>query len=216
MCNRVARRTLRSACTDPTKETMVSHHKHDDVSTYTTFAAAYDSLDDAKADYKAIKLIYENGGGIDTFDAAIITRDEHGKVKIAADREEPAIHGGWAGAGIGLAVGAVIALFPAVSLPVGLLAGTGGGAVLGTLAGHVSGGMSRKDLKDLGELLDDGESGLVVVAATDWTARVEGSFSKAPKVMSKDLRADKEVFRAAVDDLREQSKREQPAGAAAR
>lgn len=42
-----------------------------------------------------------------------------------------------------------MALFQAISLAGALLAGGAGGSVLGALAGHVAGGMSRSDLKEL-------------------------------------------------------------------
>jgi uncharacterized membrane protein len=54
-------------------------------------------------------------------------------------------------------------LFPAVAIGAGLVAGGAGGAGLGALAGHAAAGISRADLKDLGELLDEGQSGLLVV-----------------------------------------------------
>ena len=173
---------------------------HDHDTDYVTFAAAYPSIADAEADYDAVKSLYNSEGMMDTFDAAVITRTLGGKVKIVKKHEEPTRHGGWAGAGIGLAVGAVVALFPGAALGAALVAGTGGGAVIGAVAGHVSEGLDRKDLKDLGELLDKGDSGLVVVAATDEAARVEGNFSKAAKVMRKNLKADKEQLRADVKE----------------
>ena len=45
----------------------------------------------------------------------------------------------------------------------------------GSLAGHAAAGMSRSNLKDLGESLDSGEAGLVVVAVADMGAKVEAS-----------------------------------------
>ena len=176
---------------------------HDHDTDYVTFAAAYPTLDDAEADYDAVKSLYYREDMMDTFDAAVVTRNEDGKVKIVKKHEEPTRHAGWAGAGIGLAVGAIVALFPGAAVGAALIAGTGGGAVIGAVAGHVTEGFDRKDLKDLGDLLDEGESGLVVVAATDEAARVEGTFSDAAKVMRKNLKADKEQLRADVEEAAE-------------
>jgi uncharacterized membrane protein len=75
-----------------------------------------------------------------------------------------------------------------------------GGAGLGALAGHVAAGMSRSDLKELGELLDDGQSGLVVVAATDVEARVEEAMRGAAKVTKKQLRADEKALEKEIDN----------------
>ena len=54
--------------------------------------------------------------------------------------------------------------------------------------------MSRKDLKELGEQLDAGQAGLVVVAVSDMGAKVEAAMSGAEKVQEKELKAD-------VDDI---------------
>ena len=52
---------------------------------------------------------------------------------------------------------------------------------LAQYAGHVAGGMSRSDLKNLGELLDNGTSGLLVVAATDVEAKVNAAITRAKR-----------------------------------
>jgi hypothetical protein len=50
--------------------------------------------------------------------------------------------------------------------------------------------MSRKDLKDLGENLDKGQAGLVVVAVADMEAKVESAMKHAQKIESKKMKAD--------------------------
>ena len=60
--------------------------------------------------------------------------------------------------------------------------------------------MSRGDLKDLGELLDEGQSGLVVVAATDLEEHVERAITRATKVDKKELQADQKALEAEVDE----------------
>ena len=92
---------------------------------------------------------------------------------------------------VGLATGLVVALFPFAAIGGGLLAATtGGGAVLGAVAGHAAAGMSRDDLKELGESLDAGQAGLVVVAVSDRGARVERARNRAAKLHQKELKAD--------------------------
>ena len=51
--------------------------------------------------------------------------------------------------------------------------------MLGALAGHAAAGMSRGDLKELGEHLDAGQAGLVVVAVSDMGAKVEQAMRRA-------------------------------------
>ena len=99
------------------------------------------------------------------------------------------------GGGVGLATGLVIALFPAAAIGGGLLLATGaGGAVLGAVAGHAAAGMSRSDLKELGEGLDNGQAGLVVVAISDMESKVEAAMKRAEKIQAKELKADQKAI----------------------
>ena len=50
--------------------------------------------------------------------------------------------------------------------------------------------MSRHDLKELGEQLDEGTAGLVVVAVSDMDAKVERAMKRAAKLQQKQLKAD--------------------------
>ena len=98
--------------------------------------------------------------------------------------------GGVVGGGIGLATG-VISLFPAPrSVAVCGRRPTGGGALVGAVAGHAAAGMSRKDLKELGEHFDAGQSGLVVVAVSDMEAKVKDAMTHAQKIESKTMQSD--------------------------
>jgi uncharacterized membrane protein len=154
---------------------------------------SYEEVDDALADYEAVKDLHVELGLIDAYDAAVVERREDGKVKIVKKHETPTRVGSVLGGGIGLATGLVVALFPAAAIGGGLLAATtGGGAVLGAVAGHAAAGMSRNDLKDLGEQLDAGQAGLVVVAVSDMEAKVEHAMKRARRIEAKQLEADAE------------------------
>lgn len=157
---------------------------------FIVFAASYDTLGAAEADYYAVHDLYLTSGLLDNYDAAVITKDEAGKVRIVVKHEQPTRQGAWRGLGIGLVGGALVALFPAVGIGAELLLGAVGGAGLGALAGHVSAGLKRADLKDLGELLDEGHSGLVVVAASDLGDLVEHVMKRANRLTKKQLTAD--------------------------
>lgn len=160
------------------------------VDTFMVFAGVYGSVDDAVADYEAIKDLHTEAGLIDAYDAAVIERED-GKTKIVKKHETPTRVGGVLGGGVGLASGLVIALFPFAAIGGGLLAGmTAGGAVLGAVAGHAAAGMSRSDLKELGESLDTGQAGLVAVGISDMGAKIEAAMQHAEKVQQKQLKAD--------------------------
>jgi uncharacterized membrane protein len=167
------------------------------IDTLFVYCGVYENPSDALADYDVIKDLHTKANLIDAYDAAVIERDQKGKVKIVKKHETPTRAGGVLGGGVGLATGLVIALFPAAAIGGGLLlATTGGGALLGSLAGHAAAGMSRSDLKDLGESLDDGEAGLVVVAVSDMEAKVRSAMKRARKVEEKQLKADQKELEA--------------------
>ena len=150
-------------------------------------------MGDAETDYDAVKDLHTKAELIDAYDAAVIERKDDGKVKIVKKHETPTRVGGVLGGGVGLATGLVIALFPAAAIGGGILAATtGGGAVLGAVAGHAAAGMSRKDLKELGEQLDEGQAGLVVVGVSDMEAKVEHAMKRAEKLEAKQMKADAE------------------------
>jgi uncharacterized membrane protein len=161
------------------------------IDTLMVYAGVYDQLGDAEADYLLVHDLHTEAGLIDGYDAAVIKRGADGKVKIVKKHETPTRVGGVLGGGIGLATGVVVALFPFAAIGGGLLvATTGGGAILGAVAGHAAAGMSRHDLKELGETLDTGQAGLVVVAVSDMGAKVERAMKRAEKVQTKELKAD--------------------------
>src|SRR5271165_482775 len=163
------------------------------VDTFLAYVGVYDNVADADADYAAVKELHTKENLIDAYDAAVVERRADGKVKITKKHETPTRVGGVLGGGVGLATGLVIVLFPAAAIGGGLLLGaTAGGALLGSVAGHAAAGMSRDDLKELGEGLDAGQAGLVVVAVADMEAKVEAAMKRAQKVQAKQLKADQE------------------------
>jgi|SRR5690242_18066266 uncharacterized membrane protein len=146
-------------------------------------AAAFDDLDEARAAFDAVNAAYAHVGTSHAFDAAVVARDEAGEVKIDRRRNEPRKHDESVGIGWGLAAGAAAALFPGIGLLAGLAIGGGAGAALGAAAGRAAGLLSRDDLKHLGEVLDQGDAGLVVVYGTDMSDRVSPAVSGAKAVV---------------------------------
>ena len=161
------------------------------VDTFIAYVGVYDNVSDADADYALVKDLHTKENLIDSYDAAVIQRRADGKVKITKKHETPTRVGGVLGGGVGLATGLVVALFPFAAIGGGLLlATTAGGAVLGAVTGHAAAGMSRHDLKELGEHLDAGQAGLVVVGVSDMGSKIERAMKKAKKVEAKELKAD--------------------------
>jgi uncharacterized membrane protein len=167
------------------------------IDTLFVYTGVYADQADALADYDAVKDLHTKAGLIDAYDAAVVERRDDGKVKIVKKHETPTRAGGVLGGGVGLATGLVIALFPAAAIGGGLLLGTtAGGALLGSIAGHAAAGMSRDDLKELGESLDSGQAGLVVVAVSDMEAKVRSAMHRAEKLQAKQLKADQDALEA--------------------
>jgi uncharacterized membrane protein len=159
--------------------------------TFMVLVGVYPDVGSAEADYELVKELHSKAGLMDAYDAAVIHRREDGNVKIARKHETPTRVGGVLGGGAGLATGLVIALFPFAAVGSGVLAVTsGGGALLGAVAGHAAAGMSRDDLKELGESLDAGEAGLIVVGVTDMAARIKEAMRRSDRLQMKQLKAD--------------------------
>ena len=178
------------------------------IDTLMAYVGVYDSVADAESDYQVVKDLHTEAGLIDADDAAVIARDDKGKVKIVKKHETPTRVGGVLGGGVGLATGLVVALFPFAAVGGGLLAGTtAGGALLGAVAGHAAAGMSRHDLKELGEHLDAGQAGLVVVAVSDMGAKVEQAMKKAEKVEKKEIKADNAEIEKDAKDAEDEAKK---------
>jgi uncharacterized membrane protein len=153
-------------------------------------AAAYDDVALAVADYEAVKELYREVRTSHDFDAAVLAKDENGKVHIVKKHEQPTRHGAAVGLGWGLAVGVAAALFP--PLGIGIAAAGGAGAAIGGVAGHASGGMSRGDLKDLGETLDTGQAGLIAVYETNLADQIVANIKAANRLIytATDMAAD--------------------------
>jgi uncharacterized membrane protein len=155
------------------------------------YAGDYDSVDDAKADLKALKELHREHL-VGTYDAAVITKDEEGKVKIVDKTEKPTQHGGWAGLAVGAAIGVIL---PPSILVSGLV-----GAGAGALIGHLHGGMSRSDLKEMGDMLDESDAALIVVGEATIERAVEEATQRAKKQMKKEVRAEAKEIEKAIDE----------------
>jgi len=159
---------------------------------FTAYAATYGALAGAEADFAAVQALKAEEGVLGLFDAAILSRDDTGKVKIVKKYEEPTKHATKAGGKIGLAAGLAAVLLPGVGLGVAVV-GAGVGAALGHMAGHAVGGLSKSDIKELGETLEAGQSALVLVVPTPSTERVTAAITHADTVESRVLGAEEEV-----------------------
>src|SRR3712207_5585356 len=156
------------------------------------YAGEYDTVDDAKADLELLKELHQEHL-VGTYDAAVLTKNDEGKVEIGDKIEKPTQHGGWAG----LAVGAAIGLIFPPSVLVSGLAEAGAGALIG----HLRGGMSNSYLKEIGELLDESEAALIVVGEMTIERAFEEADERGKKEMKNEVGADAREIERAIDSM---------------
>ena len=101
-------------------------------------------------------------------------------------------HGGWGGAAAGAVVGL---LFPPAIIGSAIV-----GGAIGGISGHLWRGMSRSDVKELGELIDEGEAALLVVGATTLEEALDNAGLKPAKHVSKQVDASTKDVDAAVKE----------------
>jgi uncharacterized membrane protein len=154
------------------------------------YLAIYDGEDAAREDYEVVKELHA-ADVIGTYDAAVITKDAEGKVHVDK-HEKPTQHGVWTGAGVGAVLGV---LFPPSILGSAIVAGAAGG-----LIGHVWRGLSRSDVKELGELLDTGEAALLVIGKDQLEETLDRELKRATKRMNKEIDADAKSFEKELDE----------------
>src|SRR3954471_9827599 len=153
------------------------------------YAAVYDTIEDAEADYAAVFDLHAMGA-IGTFDSAVIRKEDDGKVRVTKT-EKPTQHGAWTGAGVGALVGLVF--------PPALIGSAIVGAGAGGLIGHFSRGLSRGDLKDLGDELERGTAAVVVIGESKIEQQLEKAMTRANKLIAQEVDADAEELRREID-----------------
>ena len=134
----------------------------------------------AQDDYQVVKDLHA-GGLVGAYDAAVVTKDAAGKVHENKD-ETATRHGAWWGVAAGAAVG--------VLFPPALLGAAAVGGVIGGVSGHLAKGMSRSRAKDLGEFIDPGEAGLIVVGESRIQEAVQTAVTRAEKQAAEELDTD--------------------------
>jgi len=153
------------------------------------YAATYDELGDAEADYEAVFDLHA-AGAIGTFDSAVIYKDEDGKVHVSKT-EKPTQHGAWTGAGVGALVGII---FPPAIIGSAIV-----GAGAGGLIGHLRGGVSRDDLKELGDALEEGNAAVIVIGESKIEEQLEQATKRANKLIEKQIDADADELKREID-----------------
>jgi uncharacterized membrane protein len=148
------------------------------------YAATYSSIDVAWADYDVLLELHADKL-VGTYDVAVVNKDEDGKVHVHK-HEKATQHGAWGGVAVGALCGV---LFPA-----GVVGGAALGGVVGGLGGHFRKGLSRGDMKELGETLDAGEAALIVIGVSKVGEQLDRALTRADKSIQKQIDADSKDF----------------------
>ncbi len=154
------------------------------------YIGTYPSEAAARADYEVVKDLHALDV-VGTYDAAVITKDAKGKVHVNKD-EMATRHGGWGGAAAGAVVGM---LFPPALIGSALV-----GGAIGAASGHLWRGLSRSDVKELGDLIDAGQAALLVVGASNLEQAIDEAGLKAEKSVAKQVDVNTADIDAAVGE----------------
>ena len=160
------------------------------------YIGTYPSEAAARADYEVVKDLHAVGA-VGTYDASVVTKDDDGKVHVNKD-EMATRHGAWGGAAVGALIGI---LFPPAIIGTAVV-----GAAVGGVSGHLWRGMSRADVKELGEIIDAGQAALLIVGESKVAEAVEKAGLKAEKQVAKELDVkSKDIDKAVREAAREVS-----------
>jgi uncharacterized membrane protein len=144
------------------------------------YAAAYASYDDCLADYELL-LDAHAAKLVGTYDVAMIRKDADGKIHVEK-HEKPTQHGAWGGIAVGALVG--------VLFPPSVLAAAAVGGIAGGIGGHLKKGISRDDARELGDVLEKGQSALVVIGESRVEEQLDKALTRAEKSIEKEIDAD--------------------------
>jgi uncharacterized membrane protein len=166
------------------------------------FIATYDEVADARQDYEEVKQAHGKGL-IGHYDAAIVWKNDAGKVEIDSVSNEASKK--WLLAGLG--AGAVIGLI----FPPSILATSAIGALSGAIIGKFRDGLPQDDLEQIGEALTGDNAALVVVAEDRVASALEAmgatldaSNTQIETVLSADAAVAAEQLQAAIAEAHAQ------------
>jgi uncharacterized membrane protein len=128
------------------------------------FVATYDDVADARQDYEEVKQAHSKGF-IGEYDAAVVWKDDNGKVQIDSVSDEASRKWLWAGLGVGALVGLIF--------PPSILATSAIGALSGAIIGKFRDGIPHDDLEQIGAALTADNAALVVIAQDRVAAALE-------------------------------------------
>jgi uncharacterized membrane protein len=166
------------------------------------FIATYDDVADARQDYEEVKEAHKQGL-IGEYDAAIVWKNDKGKIEIDSVSDEASRKWLWAGLGIGALIGLIF--------PPSILATSAIGALSGAVIGKFRDGIAHDDLDQIGEALTGDNAALVVIAQDrvaealeKFGAKLDASNKQIESILSADTAVAAQQLQEAITDASEQ------------
>ena len=165
------------------------------------YAATYSSTDDAWSDFEVLLELHAEKL-VGTYDVAVINKDEEGKVHVHK-HAKASQQGAWGGTAVGALCRVLFA--PSVRGAATI------GVVVGGLGEHFREGLSRADLKELGEAIQAGEASLVLIGNSRVKEQLDKPLARAETSIEKEVDADGKDFERDLEEAEEQLvRRESP------
>ena len=95
-----------------------------------------------------------------------------------------------------------------ILLPPSIIGVAALGGVTGGVIGHLARGMSRSDMKDLGDLLDDGQAALIVVGESKIGEQLDKDLQRAQKSVEKQIDADSKDFEKELEQAEKETEKQ--------
>ncbi len=166
------------------------------------FIATYDDVADARQDYQEVKQAHSQGF-IGEYDAAIVWKNDKGKIEFDSVGEDASRKWLWAGLGVGALIGLIF--------PPSILATSAIGALSGAVIGKFRDGIAHDDLEQIGEALTGDNAALVVLAqdrvaeALDKIgARLDASNKQIETTLSPDMAVAAQQLQEAIAEASDQ------------
>lgn len=152
------------------------------------YVGAYEDETTANEDLEALKALYKEGW-VGSYDAGIVVKEE-GKLNVKRSTDSTG-----KGTRRGLAVGAVLGvIFPPSVIVSGVV-----GATAGRVIGKHMNGISKDDMKEIGEFLEENEAALVVIGELKIEEMVNKAAKQALKQYKKEFNADVKEYNKEID-----------------
>jgi uncharacterized membrane protein len=156
------------------------------------YAGLYGDVDDAVADFAAIKAAHGEKW-IGFYEAAVFEKNADGKVKVLDT--DATVRG--TGAKLGIIAGAIVG----VIFPPSVLASAIVGAGVGAGVGNFAKGFTKGDIKRIADDLEPGQAGVILIGEITLEEGAERLMKKAKKLAKQIVDADAAALKEEIDAM---------------